>query len=134
LLFAHYVAVPVWVESLRRLPAIPPEQRLPYYFGFANATIGVSALLTGLGYFLADAVPAPLGAGLLFLTPLFFTLSLIAGARDVVDRSAIALGFVLGPLSTLAAGRDLDLLVAGLGGGTAAYLIGRRRAAKPTDE
>jgi predicted branched-subunit amino acid permease len=127
---AHYVAVTVWVESLRRLPALDPEERLPYYFGFANATIGVSALLTGLGHYLADAVPGAIGAGLLFLTPLFFTISLTAGANRVVDRAAVVLGFLLAPITTAAAGKEFDLLVAGLVGGTVAYLIGRLRAAR----
>ena len=127
LLAAHYVAVTVWVESMRRLPSMPRRERLSYYFGFANATIGVSCLLTGLGYYLAGTVPGPLGAGLLFLTPLFFTISLAAGARTVTDWSAILLGFVLAPLSTAAVGRDFDLLATGLVGGTAAYLIGRLR-------
>ena len=130
ILAAHFVAVTVWVESLRRLPVLDPEERLPYYFGFANATIGVSALLTGLGHYLADAVPGAIGAGLLFLTPLFFTISLTAGANRVVDRAAVVLGFLLAPITTAAAGKEFDLLVAGLVGGTVAYLIGRLRAAR----
>lgn len=127
LLAAHYIAVTVWVESMRRLPGMPGEERVGYYFGFANATIGVSCLMTGLGYYLAGTVPGPLGAGLLFLTPLFFTISLAGSARTVTDWSAILLGFVLAPLSTAAVGRDFDLLATGLVGGTAAYLVGRLR-------
>ncbi len=127
LLVAHYVAITVWTENLRRLPAMPAEERLAYYFGFANTTIGVSALLTALGYFLAGAVPTPLGAGLLFLTPVFFTLTLSAGARNIADWSAILLGFALAPVFTGLIGPDFDLLATGLVGGTAAYLLGRRQ-------
>jgi predicted branched-subunit amino acid permease len=126
LLAAHYIAVTVWVESLRRLPGIPVEQRSSYYFGFANATLGVSSLLTLSGYYLAGAVPAAFGAGLLFLTPVFFTVSLSAAARTAADWGAIALGFILAPLFTASVGRDLDLLATGLLGGTSAYLIGRK--------
>jgi predicted branched-subunit amino acid permease len=129
LLAAHYVAVTVWVENMRRLPAIPPAERAAYYFGFANATLAVSCMLTGLGYVLAGAVPAPLAAGLLFLPPLFFALSLAAGSRTAADWSAPALGFLLTPLSTALAGKDFDLLVTGVVGGTVAYGIRQARRA-----
>ena len=49
LLAAHYVAVTVWVESLRRLPSMPTEQRFSYFLGFANATLAVSSALTYFG-------------------------------------------------------------------------------------
>ncbi len=126
-LIAHFVAVTVWVESLRRLPDIPPSGRLAYYFGFANACIVTSAFLTGLGYFLSEALPLPFVAGLLFLTPVFFTLSLMAGSRTRLDWSALGLGATLAPIFGQIAGKDFDLLLTGLVGGTLAYLIGRRR-------
>ncbi len=131
ILAAHYVAVTVWVESLRRLPGLPREQRVPYYFGFANAVIGVSALLTVLGHQLAGAVPLALGAGLLFITPLFFTIALTAGARDRSDWSALALGFGLAPASAALVGPDFDLLVTGLVGGSLAYVAGRMPRRRP---
>ena len=48
----------------------------------------------------------------------------------MVDRAAVVLGFLLAPITTAAAGKEFDLLVAGLVGGTVAYLIGRLRAAR----
>jgi predicted branched-subunit amino acid permease len=131
ILVAHYVTVTVWVEALRRLPAIPPDERLPYYLGFANTCLGVCAVTTYLGYALVGALPLPLAAGLLFLTPTFFTLALAAGARGASDWLAIGLGFALAPLSTALVGKDLDLLVVGLVGGTAAYLIQKLRRGAP---
>jgi predicted branched-subunit amino acid permease len=127
ILVAHYVAVTVWVEAARRLPALPPEERLPYYLGFANACLGVCGVTTLLGYLLVGALAPPLAAGLLFLTPVFFTLSLAAGARNAGDWLAIGAGFVLAPLSTELVGKDFDLLVTGLVGGSAAYLVQRTR-------
>lgn len=129
LLVAHYVAVTVWVEGLRRLPPMPREERLPYYLGFVNAVLVACAATTLLGYYLVAAMPAPVAAGLLFLTPIFFTLSLVAGARVAADWLAIAFGFLLAPLATRIVGRDLDLLAIGLLGGTAAYVVGRMRRA-----
>jgi predicted branched-subunit amino acid permease len=129
LLMAHYLAVTVWVQSLRRLPSMPVEKRSAYYFGFANATIVLCTLMTFLGFYLAGTLPTALAAGLLFLTPVFFALSLLAAARSTADWSAIALGFLLTPLFTAALGREFDLLVTGIVGGTLAYLAGRIRRA-----
>jgi hypothetical protein len=127
LLAAHYVSVTVWVESLRRLPAKPAEERLPYYFGFASGCLGLSALTTFAGYHLVGALPVPLAAALLFLTPVYFTVSLVAGAKLAVDWTAIGLGFALTPVFAALGGTDFDLLAIGLIGGTAAYLVGRSR-------
>ncbi len=124
---AHYVAVTVWVESNRRMPTMPPEERFGYYLGFANACLLVATTMTGIGFILSAAVPPFLAAGLLFLTPLFFTIALIAGARTLLDQSALVLGAALAPLATLLVGPDFDLLATGLVGGTLAWLIGRRR-------
>ena len=124
---AHYVAVTVWVESNRRMPSMPPEERLRYYLGFANACLLVATTMTGIGFLLSATVPPFLAAGLLFLTPLFFTIALIAGARTLLDQSALVLGAALAPLATLLVGPDFDLLATGLVGGTLAWLIGRGR-------
>ncbi len=126
-LAAHYVSVTIWVESARRLPTVPREERLAYYFSFANVCIGLSALATLAGYHLVGALPMPLAAGLLFMTPIFFTISLVAGSRTLVDWAALAFGFGLAPVATALVGRDFDLLVLGLVGGTAAYWIGLAR-------
>lgn len=124
-LMAHYIAVTVWSESLRRLPDIPPVVRQPYYFGFANACLWLAAIGTGLGYYLVAALPGPLGAALLMLTPIFFTLSVSGGARRLADWLAIGLGFGLEPVLAPIVGESLDLLAVGLLGGTLAFFFGR---------
>ena len=127
---AHLVAVTAWVEGMRRLPNMPVEERLPYFLGFGCGCMGVSAALTLAGYELVRILPVVLAAGLLMLTPLFFTLALVASARVRQDWTAIGLGFLLAPVATAFAGRDFDLLALGLVGGTAAYMVGQtgRRA------
>jgi predicted branched-subunit amino acid permease len=123
----HLVAVTTWVEGLRRLPAMNPSARLPYFLGFALTCIGFSAAMTAAGYFLVGALAVPLAAGLLFLTPVFFIVSLVAGAKAMADWAAILFGFSLAPTFNLLLGKDFDLLGAGLLGGTAAYLGGKLR-------
>ena len=62
----------------------------------------------------------------LFLTPIYFMLSMLSTARANADKLAVVLGVVIGPLVYLYS-PDLDLVVAGLAGGTIAYLSGRSR-------
>jgi len=128
LLLAHYVAVTGWAEGLRRLPAVPPSQRVIYFIGFCQTCMTVSALGTFAGYYLLGALPVPLAAGLLCLTPIFFLTSLVAGARGRADGLAIAFGLALAPVADRFIGGGFDLIVAGLIGGSLAFAIGRRRA------
>jgi len=44
-----------------------------------------------------------------------------------MDWAALAAGFGLTPLATALVGREFDLVVLGLVGGTGAYLVGRMR-------
>lgn len=131
ILAAHYVSVTTWVEGQRRLPGMPSSERVAYYFGFANACLLLSTASTYLGHRLAGVLPTPLAAGLLFLTPAFFTLSLVAGARVTADRVAILLGIVLTPFSTMLVGDDFALLTTGLVGGSLAYAVGRLKRRRP---
>jgi predicted branched-subunit amino acid permease len=124
---AHFVAVTVWTEGLRRLPAMPVEQRVGYYLGFGLACIGLSCLGTALGYLLVGQVPKPVAAALLFMSPLFFLLSLVAGLRRMPDAVAVVLGFALTPVATYLIPGGFDLIVAGLIAGTVAFGLGRRR-------
>lgn len=123
---SHFVAITGWVEALRRLPPLPQRVRLPFFLGFVSVLCTGTVVATVLGYYLAGEVPPTVSAALLFLTPIYFVLSLIAAAVSLSDRLAIVFGAALGPLFFLAA-PGLDLLGTGLVGGTLAYLLGRRR-------
>jgi predicted branched-subunit amino acid permease len=124
---AHFIAVTMWVEGLRRLPPLPGPERVPYFFGFALACLTTCTAATYIGYFLLGALPLPLAAGLLFLTPIFFTVSLVAGAQSMADWAAMLMGAILTPLFHVLLGKDFELLAAGLIGGTAAYVVGKIR-------
>ncbi len=75
----------------------------------------------------------PLFAGaLLFLTPMSFLISTARNAKEMVDRLALALGLILGPLLTYWH-VGLDLMWTGVVGGSLAYSIHRlRQAARRT--
>ncbi len=119
-LISHFVAITVWVEAMRRLPALPKELRQPYFLGFGISLCSTTLVGTVLGYSLAGQVPMMFAAVLLFLTPIYFFLSLLLIALSRADYAAILLGVVLGPLFFFVA-PGLDLLLTGLVGGTIAY-------------
>ena len=127
LLASHFVAVTAWTEGRRLLPHQPIEERWPFFIGFSAMVMLAASFATGAGYYLIGALPPSLAAALLFTTPVFFTLSLAAGSRTLADWTALALGFALAPVAASLVGQDFDLLLVGLAGGTAAYLVHRLR-------
>lgn len=92
----------------------------------------MSALTTYAGFHLAGVVPAPVAAGLLCLTPIFFLCSMTAGIRGLGDKVAIGLGLMLAPMAGWAIGGGFDLIASGLVGGSVAFLVQRRRRARET--
>jgi predicted branched-subunit amino acid permease len=126
LLAAHFVAITTWIEGGRRLPGLPQELRLPHHLGIGVAVCGMMVLGSITGYLLAGGLPAILSAALVFTTPLYFILSLVATAQARLDVGAIVLGCGLAPLFYLVV-PGLDLLATGLAGGTLAFLWGAYR-------
>lgn len=125
LIAGHIMAITVWLEGSRRLPQLPQHLRLAHFFGIGGGMYLSTNLGTVVGYLAAGLLPALLLAALLFMTPVYFLLSLAFGARSRMDWISIALGITLGPLLFwLIPGPDL--MITGLAGGTIAYLIGRR--------
>jgi predicted branched-subunit amino acid permease len=115
-----------WVESRRLLPPLPPEGRLPFYFGLVTVFNVSWVAATFIGYMLAGRLPHALAIGLTFLTPISFLLALTRNSRDLVDYLSLAFGLVLAPVFATFGGR-LNLLWTGLAGGAAAWLIHRLR-------
>jgi predicted branched-subunit amino acid permease len=132
LLAAHLVSITNWVEGMRRLPDLPPAERYPYFCGFGLTVLASGTLATAAGYHLVAALTPALAAALLFTTPMFFTVNLVAGARTLLDALPIIFSVLVILAAPYTIGTDYDLMIAGLAGGTAAYLIlrrARRRAA-----
>ena len=130
-LVAYFVAITMWVEALRRTPHVPRHLRTAYVFGIAAVLISTSTLGGVTGFLLAANVPKVFAAALLFLTPIYFLLSMLASSRVMGDVLPIVMGMMLGPLLHLVA-PQWDLLLTGLIGGTASFLavrwLGRRKA------
>ena len=88
-LAAHFIAISTWIEGQRRLPSMPVELRLPFHLGAGVVMAGMMLAGTIAGYLLVAGVPALVTAALLFMTPLYFILSLIATSRSAMDMAAV---------------------------------------------
>ena len=128
LLPTHFTSVSMWVESLRLLPTIPPQWRIAFCNGLSVGYMGTAVVFGFVGYYLAAGLPPLLAGTLLFLTPMSFLISTARNAHMMVDRLALVLGLVLGPVLT-AMQVQLDLLWTGVVGGTLAYAVNRLREA-----
>jgi len=95
--------------------------RLAHFLGLGVAVASVMLAGTLIGYGIAAGLPPLLSAALLFTTPLYFILSLIATSRSPMDLAAVGLGCGLAPVFYLLV-PGFDLLVTGLVGGTLAQL------------
>lgn len=123
-LATHFIAITVWVDAMLRLPHLPPSKRFTYFLGIGVAMLTTMMSGSALGYLLAASVPPALSAALLFMSPAFFWLSQIGTARQPADWVALSIGCVLGPvLFHWLPG--FDLLLAGLIGGTIAFIVAR---------
>lgn len=124
LFLSWFVAITAWVFAMAELPKLPRAARAPFFAGFAGSLVVANALVVVLAWQLLDAFPPAVAAALLLLTPIYFMLALWGAARAAVDRLALAAGIVLGPVFTVLV-PELDLLLAGLLGGSGAYLATR---------
>jgi predicted branched-subunit amino acid permease len=122
----HFVAVTVWVESMRRVPSVPRQRRVAFVNGLGTGVLSLTVISTLVGYNIAATLPPLFGAAVLFLTPVSFLLTSASNSRMLVDRLALALGIALLPLANLL-NTGVDMLIAGVLAGTVAYAVHRLR-------
>jgi len=122
-LWVHMLAMTAWALSMREFPRMRPQHRLNYFIGLALPCWMISPMGTVLGYFVAGWVPTPVTLALVFINPLFFLLT-FTDVKPWGNRLAIGLGCLLGPLFFIL-DSDSSLLLTGLVGGSAAYLVER---------
>ncbi len=121
----HAVAITGWLEGHRILPSVEEGRRTQVFLGIGTGLILTTQLGTLLGFVLAGSVSPILAGVLLFLTPIYFLLSLMAASRRTMDWLSIMIGSLMGPaIYVIAPG--FDLLLTGLIGGTLAYVVGSR--------
>jgi predicted branched-subunit amino acid permease len=124
LLAAQLVAVTCWTAAMRRCPGLPPDERLPYFCGFAVPLLVACVLGTLAGYGLAGALPRDVTLALVFINPIYFMLIFVGDVRQRAAVLALALGAIAGP-AVYALVPSWSLVICGLGAGTAAFLLDR---------
>ncbi|KAA5606701.1 branched-chain amino acid ABC transporter permease [Roseospira marina] len=126
---AHLIAVTSWLVALQRIPDMPVRERTPFVFGFGLAIWSTTLTATGVGYALHEAVPPLVSLGLVFLTPLYFLLMMVADLRQRARLYAVIAGALVGPPLHLLT-PDWGLVLSGLTAGTVAFSLDRRAAAR----
>lgn len=121
---AYFVAVTTWIESMRRAPHVPRHLRAAYTLGISGFLVFISSAGAVTGFLLAANVSPIVAAGLLFMTPIYFLLSMLAGVRTAADAMPILFGLVLGPALHILV-PSFDLILTGLIGGTASVAVSR---------
>lgn len=123
-----FVAITAWVFAMTHLPQLPRRARAPFFAGFAMGLTSINLCVVAASYVLIGGFPPWIAAALVMLTPIYFLFALWGAARMSADRYAMLAGLVLGPAFALLT-PDLDLLLAGLVGGSLAYGLARWRRA-----
>ena len=121
-------------------------RRIPWLLGLASVLVSTMMVMTAVGYFLAEALPPSLAATLVYFTPAFFLISLFEVLKFVrrtffSDYRQNMQSDMTWPISVLIPAHDeektivetlaaaiaprFDLLIAGLVGGTIAFLLAR---------
>lgn len=119
---AHVVAMMSWAICMRRCPDLPPKQRLGFFLGLSWTCLTVCVGTGAIGYLIAGSIPHLVQIGLVFMTPIYLFVLLIGEARGGLAMMALACGALAGPLIHIVS-PQWSVLLGGLVGGTAAYLL-----------
>lgn len=126
---AQLLSMTSWAWTMRRCADMPREARLSYFVGFAGTCWAAGIAATALGYFLAGSFPPLVRLGFVFLNPVYFFVLLIGDARTALAVTALVCGAIAGPLLHLI-NAEWSVLLAGIVGGTVAYVIQRSGVAR----
>lgn len=124
LIISHFVAITAWVFATQNLGKVPREHRVAWFAGFGATLTAANTAVVALCYGLVSAFPPSVAGLLFFLTPVYFVGSIWVSSRQAVTRIAFIVGVIGGPLMAVLV-PEFDILIAGIGGGTLAYLIER---------
>jgi len=125
LLDAQLLSINSWAMCMREFPQVDPGYRHRYYVTFASSILLAAVAGTLLGYHSAVLLPSTMVLGLIFVSPLFFALVLSA-VPGRPERISMLLGCATIPLVHFF-WPSVDLLLTGLVGGSAGFLLGNRR-------
>lgn len=116
----HFMAISVWIESMRMAPKLARDQRIAFCNGVGITLLTIGMVFTAVGYAIQSLLPAMFAAGAMFMTPISFLVSAARNARLLLDKLALGLGLAIGPVLAFSK-VEFDLLWTGILAGTLAY-------------
>jgi predicted branched-subunit amino acid permease len=119
----HFIAVSAWLIMRSNYKQIPKKHRIDYWIGIGSATVSVSVLGTYIGFSFSDYFNKDMMIGLAILNPVYFLCMMVGASKTIQITLSVALGIILGPVIYLFS-PEWSILLAGVIGGTIAYLIG----------
>ena len=123
---AHWIAITGFALTMLHAVARPRAERLAWFMGCVLTLWTGSLAGCVVGHLAAGILPAPVSLALVFLNPIYF---LLVCLQDLRDRQRV-LSLICGATACAALHPVLpgwSLLFAGLGGGTAGFLLARWR-------
>ena len=102
---------------------IPKEYRIDYWIGIGSATVSVSVIGTFIGFSFSEYLNKDMMMGLAILNPVYFLCMMVGAAKTMQITLSVVLGLILGPIIYLLS-PEWSILLAGIIGGTVAYLLG----------
>lgn len=124
-LAANWVAITCWALTMLHAPQVPREQRLSWFMGCALTLWAASLAGCAIGYFAAGVFPHPVSLALVFLNPLYFGLLMLQDLRNRQRVLSMLCGAVLCAILHPIV-PEWSLLIAGVAGGSLAYLLSMR--------
>ena len=119
----HFIAVSAWLIMKSNYKSIPKEQRIDYWIGIGSATWSVAVLGTFLGFYFSEFLNKEIMMGLAILNPIYFLCMMVGASKTIQIILSVLLGSILGPIFYFFS-PEWSILLGGVAGGTAAYLIG----------
>ena len=119
----HFIAVSAWLIMKSNYKSIPKEQRIDYWIGIGSATWSVAVFGTYLGFYFSEFLNKEIMMGLAILNPIYFLCMMVGASKTIQITLSVLLGSILGPIFYFFS-PEWSILLGGVAGGTAAYLIG----------
>ena len=119
----HFIAVSAWLIMKSNYKKIPKEYRIDYWIGIGSATVSVSVVGTFIGFYFSEYMNKDMMIGLAILNPVYFLCMMVGASKTIQVTLSVLLGIILGPIIYLFS-PEWSILLAGVIGGTIAYLVG----------
>ena len=119
----HFIAVSAWLIMKSNYKKIPKEYRIDYWIGIGSATVSVSVVGTFIGFYFSEYMNKDMMIGLAILNPVYFLCMMVGASKTIQVILSVSLGIILGPIIYLFS-PEWSILLAGVIGGTIAYLVG----------